>query len=316
MSSKEAPPAEARAGAVPNVSVLVAAYRSESTIARALAALEAQTHPSFEVIVVDSSPDDRTAAIVKTRFPAVLLVRSPARLLPHASRNRGVREARGRLLVFTDADVSPSATWLERLVAAHHRSGGAVAGAVDCAGRVWAHRGMHYTKFDEWLPGGAFRPTEYAPTASFLCERRVFDEVGGFCGENILGDAIFSRRLREKGISLWFEPAALVEHHHTGGFASHLAERYERGRELGRLRLGWEGFNRSRAALHLGASVFPARLTKLLLRGSRNAFRAGRAADFLWVAPWVVAGQWFWLLGEAAAYAESLRRKPPCESSS
>jgi GT2 family glycosyltransferase len=268
------------------------------------------------VIVVDSSPDDRTAAIVKARFPAVLLVRSTERLLPHASRNRGVQEARGRLLAFTDADVYASPTWLERLVAAHDRAGGAVAGAIDCAGGVWAHRGMHYTKFDQWLPGGPFRRTEYAPTASFLCERRVFEEVGGFHGESILGDAIFSRRLHEKGIPLWFEPAALVEHHHAGGFGDHLAERYERGQELGRLRRGWEDWGRTRVALHLVASVLPARLSKLLLRGSRNALRARRLGDFLRVAPWVVAGQWFWLLGESSAYAESLRGEPPCASSS
>jgi GT2 family glycosyltransferase len=294
----------------------VAAYRSESTIARCLESLAAQTYPSFELIVVDSSPDDGTAAIVRSRFPQVVLVRSRERLLPHASRNRGVREARGRLLVFTDGDVYPRPTWLERLVTAHERSGGAVTGAIDCAGRSWAHRGMHYTKFDEWLPGGEFRSTEYAPTASFLCERRVFDEVGGFRGENILGDAIFSRRLRESGIPLWLEPAALVEHQHEGGLRSHLVERYERGRALGRLRLDWEGFRRPRAALQMAASVLPARLAKLLFRASRNAWRAGRFLDFLSVAPWVVAGQWFWLLGEAAAYAESLRRESPCESSS
>jgi hypothetical protein len=43
----------------------------------------------FETIIVNSSPEDRTAKLVAERFPAARFEQSPHRLLPHAARNRG-----------------------------------------------------------------------------------------------------------------------------------------------------------------------------------------------------------------------------------
>ena len=48
----------------PIVSIVVPAYRSEATIAKSLRSLENQTYASFELIVVDSSPDETTASLV------------------------------------------------------------------------------------------------------------------------------------------------------------------------------------------------------------------------------------------------------------
>ncbi|HVS63108.1 MAG TPA: glycosyltransferase [Thermoanaerobaculia bacterium] len=49
----------------PRVSVVIPAYRSHATIAGCLAALRQQEYRSFEVVVVDSSPDERTAREVR-----------------------------------------------------------------------------------------------------------------------------------------------------------------------------------------------------------------------------------------------------------
>jgi len=77
--------------------------------------MQAQNYPDYEILVIDSSPDDRTEKIVRIKFPDVRYHHSQNRLLPHAARNRGVKMARGELFVFTDPDIYAPAHWLENL---------------------------------------------------------------------------------------------------------------------------------------------------------------------------------------------------------
>ena len=60
----------------PRWSVVVAAYRSDSVIRECLEALREQTVSDLEVIVVNSSPEDRTRQIVSD-FPEFRLIESP-----------------------------------------------------------------------------------------------------------------------------------------------------------------------------------------------------------------------------------------------
>ncbi len=101
--------------AEPRVSVVVPVLDGAQVIGDLLTALCHQTirHPP-EVIVVDNGSSDATVDVVH-RFPVKLL--SEAKLGPSAARNRGVRDARGDLVVFADADVIPTRRWLEELTA-------------------------------------------------------------------------------------------------------------------------------------------------------------------------------------------------------
>lgn len=88
----------------PTVSVVIPAYNTEATIERALNSVYAQTYPNIiEVIVVDDGSTDRTAEIVKTKFPQVRYVYQE-NAGPGAARNHGVRLAQGELIAFLDAD--------------------------------------------------------------------------------------------------------------------------------------------------------------------------------------------------------------------
>ncbi|MFL5865625.1 MAG: glycosyltransferase [Thermoleophilaceae bacterium] len=96
------------------VSVVVAAYDEERWIDACLHSLLEQTHPDYELIVVDDGSRDRTAEIAAR--PGVRLLRMPHRGCGTA-RDAGARAARGRLLVFLDADELYAEDFLERLVA-------------------------------------------------------------------------------------------------------------------------------------------------------------------------------------------------------
>lgn len=94
-------------------SVVIPAFNERVTLPRTLAALAAQdfTGP-FEVIVVDNDCTDDTAVIAARHGARV--VREPIRGVCHA-RQAGTVQARGEIVVSTDADTVPSATWLSRI---------------------------------------------------------------------------------------------------------------------------------------------------------------------------------------------------------
>ena len=83
------------------VSVLIAAYNAAAFLPAALASLRAQTHRTWELIVVEDGSHDGTEALV-LGFAAE--VDQPVRY-ENLGRNRGVAAARNRLLELAEGDI-------------------------------------------------------------------------------------------------------------------------------------------------------------------------------------------------------------------
>ena len=90
----------------PAVSILIAAYNEEASIADTLRSIANQDYPgAFEVFVIDDGSRDRTAAIVDACDHEWLrLLRQPHNAGKSAALNRGLAEARFDLVVTLDAD--------------------------------------------------------------------------------------------------------------------------------------------------------------------------------------------------------------------
>jgi glycosyltransferase involved in cell wall biosynthesis len=87
------------------ISVVIPAYDRERSIARAIAAVLAQTYPAIEIVVVDDASTDGTAARVEAiGDPRVRLVRHGKNRGAAAARNTGVEAARGAFIAFQDSD--------------------------------------------------------------------------------------------------------------------------------------------------------------------------------------------------------------------
>jgi GT2 family glycosyltransferase len=284
------------------LSIILPAYHSAATLGRCLETLNQQIYTDFEIIVVDSSPDDATARVA-ANFPNVRLERFATRLFPHAARNRGAELATGALLVFIDPDVYARPDWLETLVTAHQTTGHPIVGSIACHGEIWLDQGIHLCKFSKWLPGGAPRSLDMSPTANMLISREAFDAVGGFRGDLFLGDALLSWQLQQRGATLWFEPRAVVEHHHLDTMGSFLKERYRRGIQFGELRATWQAHGRKGNLLYLVVSILPLRLSRIAFLMARHAHGARQSLRFLMTLPISLAGHIASLAGEAVAYA-------------
>ncbi len=290
---------------MPRVSVILPAYHSYDTLASCLAALRAQTLEDREVIVVNSSPEDRTRAVAEP-FPAVRFEQSSRRLLPHAARNRGVELASGELLAFTDPDCEPDPAWLERLVAAQEGGHPVVAGSIDPAPGDPVSIGMHLVKFHWRLSRLPPARTDLVQTANACYSRPAWEAVGPFDGKRFSGDILLSKRAANAGFEPWFEPRARVVHRQEGDWRDLLHERLVRGGDGAATRIEADQWSRARIAAYLAGA--PLISVVLVARAARDAARCGFLRSFIQTLPLQLAAQAAWALGEARCHGRILTR--------
>jgi glycosyltransferase involved in cell wall biosynthesis len=96
-------------------SVVVPFFNAGRFIERCALALLSQTYPPdrFEILMVDNNSTDRSAHIVR-KFDRISLLRETQQG-SYAARNRGIQEARGEIVAFTDPDCVPRDNWLEQI---------------------------------------------------------------------------------------------------------------------------------------------------------------------------------------------------------
>jgi len=86
----------------PLVSVVVATHNRPVLLSETLAAIERQTYPNLEIIVVNDAGSD--VRDVVARFPRARLFDQPQNRGPAAARNRGLSDARGTFAILFDDD--------------------------------------------------------------------------------------------------------------------------------------------------------------------------------------------------------------------
>lgn len=181
----------------PYVSVVVTHYEQPDELARTLAALRRQDHPSdrLEVIVADDgSPREPVVP------PGVRLVRQDDRgFRAAAARNLGAASATGDVLCFLDADTTPEPQYVRRIsrlpallteaVTVGRRRHADFAG-LDSETPVAEAGPAHELPEPAWLLDAYVRSEDllraddrsyrHVISAVLACSRAFFDEVGGF----------------------------------------------------------------------------------------------------------------------------------------
>ena len=212
----------ARLGAeapAPLLSVVVPTYRCAPALRRCAAALLASDLPRvrWELIVVDDSSGDETVQVAQRMADQVVqLVGGPHG--PAYARNRGVEAARGRFIVFVDADVCVHPDTLRQLREAlvGDDSLGAVFGAYDDVpperGLVSQYRNLvhHYTH----VQGAGSAVTFW--TGCGAVRRDVFRQIGGFDQRRFprpqIEDVELGQRIVAAGFRIMLRPDIQATH--------------------------------------------------------------------------------------------------------
>jgi glycosyltransferase involved in cell wall biosynthesis len=218
----------------PAFSVVIPTFERPGTLFEVLDALGRQAGPpEFEVIVVDDGSRDATPERLRAfsaAYPFRFLRQSNAG--PAAARNRGVEEARGRLILFLGDDIVPEPDLLAVHAAAHadpRPHPVAVLGYTTWPrGRRVSPFLHHINEYGLQFGYGLIEDPESVPfnffyTSNVSLPRGLLQSAGLF-------DATFPHaawedieaayRMMRMGMRMIYRPAAVARHHHDITFAS------------------------------------------------------------------------------------------------
>ncbi|OGO76275.1 MAG: hypothetical protein A3K41_06915 [Chloroflexi bacterium RIFOXYD12_FULL_57_15] len=212
------------------ISVIIPAYNAAQTLPACLAALQGQTRPPGEIIVVDDGSQDQTAQVA--RAYGVQLLEQPHQG-PAAARNLGIRQARGDIILLTDADCEPEPTWVAEMTRpfADPRVVG-VKGSYRTYQQERVAR-LAQVEFEERYDLLERLSTiDFIDTSAAAFRLAALREMGGFdpaFPQAVSEDVEFSYRLARAGYRLVFNRQAVVYHRHPSTWCAYLRRKIKFG---------------------------------------------------------------------------------------
>jgi GT2 family glycosyltransferase len=198
-----------------------------------LDSLTRQTHPDFEVIVVDNGSSDASAELVgamASAYPVPLrLINNPMNYGFCRANNQGFAASDSELIALLNNDAEAEPGWLAALEAAIRTSAGVGMAAskilvwedprrIDKAGHLMYPDGQNRGRGSGQLDQGQFDRVEevlWPDGCAAMYRRAMLDEVGGF-DEDFFAyadDAELGLRARIAGWTCLYTPGAVVRHH-------------------------------------------------------------------------------------------------------
>jgi glycosyltransferase involved in cell wall biosynthesis len=179
-------------GPGPFISIIIPAHNEEEFLPLTLDALNRQTYPRFESIVVTNGCTDGTADAVRGRCDQLFELEERG-LGP--ARNLGAAKARGELLLFLDADtiLEPNALEIVAAKFKRHHSAGTLRGVPDQ--KKGAYKIIYLLK-------NIVHKTRahHGSSGVILCWKDHFEAVGGFDNELYLREnSDLMKKLRQFG---------------------------------------------------------------------------------------------------------------------
>lgn len=221
-----------------DVSVVIAAYRGAETIADCLeSVLRATEGRRREVIVVESSGDG-ARAIIRERFPEVVLVTPATRRSAGGARNDAFKLARGRLVFVTDQDCRVPSDWITRLE--EHFSDpqvGAAGGAVGVRD-PWNLSGFAVYCLEFWRHFPSSAPRQRNRTFLVGCNSAYRAETlrhVAFPDQTIGEDVLFSAAIRARDQDVIYDPSIVVDHRNRHGWGEFFRYNRKMGHAAARL---------------------------------------------------------------------------------
>ncbi|NLE76091.1 MAG: glycosyltransferase family 2 protein [Chloroflexi bacterium] len=217
------------------ISVIIPNWNGQAHLPTCLGALRRQTHPDFEVLVVDNASTDASCQMVLDDYPEVRLVTLPTNRGLTGGVNVGINEARGETVALLNNDTEAHPYWLAALQQAldEHPEAGSIASkmmlfdrrdVIHSAGDYYRRDGIPGNRgvweedrgqYDEpgWVFGGCGGAVAY--------RKAMLDEIG-LLDEDLFmycEDVDLAWRAQLAGYPCWYQPSAVIYHRlsATGG---------------------------------------------------------------------------------------------------
>jgi cellulose synthase/poly-beta-1,6-N-acetylglucosamine synthase-like glycosyltransferase len=179
----------------PDYSIIIPAFNEAAYLGDSLAAVKnvqnAFAHRTGEVIVVDNNSTDNTAQIAK--YFGVTIVFEPVNQISR-TRNRGAKAAKGKYLIFLDADTIPSEQLLGKTLELLDT------GKIVGGGTLLEYRHAEKLRI-RWLVqlwNFISRFRKLAAGLYLFCLRQAWKDIGGFDESvYVAEELIFSKQLKK-----------------------------------------------------------------------------------------------------------------------
>jgi len=162
----------------PLISVIIPTYNRNQFLLEAIASVETQTYPNFEIIVVDDGSTDETSSISKRENIKYIFQKNKG---PSAARNSGAKTAKGDWLAFLDSDD----LWKPKKLIKQWE---ALKAAPDCqavyTNEIWIRNGVRinqckkHQKYSGWIYPKCLPLCIISPS-SILLHKNLWEEAGG-----------------------------------------------------------------------------------------------------------------------------------------
>ncbi len=229
------------------ISVVIPTHNRSARLSECLDALLAQDYSDYEIILSDDGSTDNTAQVA-AKYPRVKYIRNERRG-PAAARNRGLEQARGEIVAFTDDDCRVPPNWLTQLADGYRRypEVAGIGGYLDPSDEVVAW--SIFARYERFITTESYRQKQCemvggvedypgGGTSNMSYRKKILDEVDNF-DEWFIYPAAEDHDLRVRvhalGYKLLYLPLR-VEHLRTYSWHSFRKQSITRGRGVVR----WE----------------------------------------------------------------------------
>jgi glycosyltransferase involved in cell wall biosynthesis len=212
------------------LSVIVPVYNSERSLSKCVRSFCEADFPEekYEVVIVDDGSTDNSYKIargLKDTFAATIKICEQSHRGPAAARNAGIKNAVGRIVLFTGADCVATRELLQRHVTGHavHKDE-----SIAILGYTTWHPRLRITPFMRWLEKGMqsdygrlhhgervdstyFNTTNISLKRRFMLRNGLFDEAFPYAA---FEDIELGYRLKGAGLKIIYDQTAVVYHLH------------------------------------------------------------------------------------------------------
>ncbi len=209
--------------------------RQDPRLAACLAALAAQTldRSRFEIIVVDNGPDPSAGPLARSASAHYLVHLEGG---SYSARARASSEARGSILVFTDADCMPPRDWLSTIDRIFDDpTCQVVTGPSSSSDESTVSSWVQAIDESRWQIASMMDRTAFCDTRNLALRRDVLNQVPFDPGFRHAGDLDLGLRLYQAGIQIRMEPSLRLRHDHPRSLRSVLWRGLRRGKGLAQL---------------------------------------------------------------------------------
>ncbi|MBV9087228.1 MAG: glycosyltransferase family 2 protein [Acidobacteriaceae bacterium] len=237
---------------LPPISVVVCTRDRANLLERSLESLRHLDYPEYEVVVVDNCSRDPEVARVIDRA-GFRYIREERPGLDWA-RNRGIAAARYNIIAFIDDDAIASPMWLRGIARGFQHlevmvvTGQILPAELDTEAQLlfeWyggMSKGMKAWSFNAAAlhPQRLFAAHDFGVGANMAFRRQVLERVGMFdtmldagTPSSGAGDLDMFHRVLAAGLTIRYEPEALVRHRHRRSYAGLRRQLRDNGKSYG-----------------------------------------------------------------------------------